>query len=100
MDSIPPTEHYVFDGVSFLFNAYSRKVRQLWCNSAVIRQLCHYDKATVVRDGYDKVHLSKTTLMNNVDKIYTPLPLQQSGPMGIKIYIVQGIKVDLGSLAK
>ncbi len=77
MDSIPPTEHYILDGVSFLFNAYTGKVGQL----------CHYDKATVVCDGYDKVHLSKTTLINNVDKIYTSLPLQQSGHMGINIYI-------------
>ncbi len=92
MESISPTEHYVLDGVSFLFTAYTGKGRQLWFNSAVLRQLCHYDKATVVCDGYDKVHQSKTTLINNVDKIYTSLPLQQSDHMGTNIYIVQGIK--------
>ncbi len=37
------------------------------CASFVV--ICHYDKATVVCDGYDKVHLSKTTLINDVDKI-------------------------------
>ncbi len=41
---------------------------------------CHYDKATVVCVGYDKVHLLKTTLINDVDKIL----IQRSASMWIQ----------------
>ncbi len=72
MDSIPPTEYCVIDGVSFYSSftmekgdSYGAIVQS--CASFVT---CHYDKATALGDGYDKVHhLSKTTLINEADNI-------------------------------